>query len=224
MRTERGVRWSNTYPHCAAPSTSARSSVYTTTRLSGQTHYTTHYTILTTGDALTWRGGVVVERVAHLLGYDGVADGQHGEELPDDGRRGVVALQVLVQQRVLQLLVGALQRVYYLRQTSLVQTTDMVRPRTTSCRAIHYLSNAALAELHDVAGEGAGLVAEDVLDHAELLVQVGGAGHGGGVRGRVVHLTVHRYELRLQTTKTSNIANINYFIYLFCNNKWAILT
>lgn len=155
---------------------------------------------------------MVVERVAHLLGYDGVADGQHGEELPDDGRRGVVALQVLVQQRVLQLLVGALQRVYYLRQTSLVQTTEMVRPRTdngTSGRAIHYLSDAALAELHDVAGEGAGLVAEDVLDHAQLLVQVGGASHGGGVRGRVVHLTVHRYELRLQTTTASNIANIN---------------
>lgn len=55
---------------------------------------------------VTWRGGVVVDLAVDHLRDDGVADGQHGEELADDGRGGVVAQQVLVQQRIFQFLVG----------------------------------------------------------------------------------------------------------------------
>lgn len=43
---------------------------------------------------------MVVDLALHHLGDDGVADGQHGEELPDDGRGGVVPHQVLVQRGV----------------------------------------------------------------------------------------------------------------------------
>lgn len=48
---------------------------------------------------------MVVDPAIHHLRDDGVADGQHGEELADDRGGGVVALQVLVQQRVFQPLV-----------------------------------------------------------------------------------------------------------------------
>ena len=43
-----------------------------------------------------------------------------------------------------------------------------------------------LLELHDVLGEGAGLVGEEVGDEAELLVDVGGVALGGQVAGGVV--------------------------------------
>lgn len=59
------------------------------------------------------------------------------------------------------------------------------------------LCDGALVELHDVAGERARLVAEDVLHHSELLVQVGGPRHRRRVRLFVVHLTVHGDEFCL---------------------------
>lgn len=48
---------------------------------------------------------MVVDLPVDALGYDGVAQRQHGEELADDARRGVVPLQVLVQQAIFQTLV-----------------------------------------------------------------------------------------------------------------------
>lgn len=112
---------------------------------------------------------MVVDAAARVLGDDGVAHGQHGEELAQRGRggvRGVRGAQVLRQQRG----VGG---------------------------RVHGVGHAALAELHDVAGERAGLVAEHVAHHAQLLVEVGGARQRRRVRLRVVHLAVHRDELRL---------------------------
>lgn len=52
-------------------------------------------------------------------------------------------------------------------------------------------------ELHDVSSEGPRLVAEDILDHAKLLVQVGRARLRRRVGRRMVHLTIHRYEFCL---------------------------
>lgn len=51
--------------------------------------------------------------------------------------------------------------------------------------------DTTLVERHDVLRERARLVREDVLDHAELLVQVRGPGHGRRVRLLVVHVDVH---------------------------------
>ena len=48
----------------------------------------------------------------------------------------------------------------------------------------------ALVEGHDVLGEGPGLVTEDVLDLAQLLVQCGGPGLCRSVALGVVHLPV----------------------------------
>ena len=48
----------------------------------------------------------------------------------------------------------------------------------------------ALVEGHDVLGEGARLVGEDVLDLTKLLVQRGCSGLGRGVVWEIVHLTV----------------------------------
>ena len=53
----------------------------------------------------------------------------------------------------------------------------------TVCLSIY----GALFEHHDVLGEGARLVGEDVLHLAELLVQGGGASFCRGVRLTVVH-------------------------------------
>ena len=53
--------------------------------------------------------------------------------------------------------------------------------------------DGALVESHDVLGERAGLVREDVLDLAQLLVQRGGPGLGRGVAAGMVHLPVPVY-------------------------------
>ena len=57
--------------------------------------------------------------------------------------------------------------------------------------------DGALLELHDVPGERAGLVGEDVLDLAQLLVEVGRPRVGVGLRLLVVHLLVPVDEVRL---------------------------
>lgn len=55
---------------------------------------------------------------------------------------------------------------------------------------VWFAVDGALVEGHDVLGEGPRLVAEDVLDLAELLVQGGGSSLGGRVVVCVVHLLV----------------------------------
>ena len=58
----------------------------------------------------------------------------------------------------------------------------------------------ALVEGHDVLGEGARLVGEDVLDLTKLLVQRGCSGLGRGVVWEVVHLTVPVDQFREEQT------------------------
>ena len=57
--------------------------------------------------------------------------------------------------------------------------------------------DGAPLELHDVPGKRAGLVGEDVLDLAQLLVEVGRPRVGVGLRLLVVHLLVPVDEVRL---------------------------
>ena len=59
-------------------------------------------------------------------------------------------------------------------------------------------SDGTPLELHFIAGQGARLVAEHILDLSELLIQIGGARHRIEVALRVIHLLVPVDEVRLQ--------------------------
>ena len=56
-----------------------------------------------------------MERFTNFLRNDGVTDGQHRQKLFNDGRSRVVALYVLVEKSIFQLLVGPGGVVNYLR-------------------------------------------------------------------------------------------------------------
>mmetsp|Transcript_7012 Transcript_7012/g.17727 ORF Transcript_7012/g.17727 Transcript_7012/m.17727 type:complete len:228 (-) Transcript_7012:1022-1705(-) len=66
---------------------------------------------------------------------------------------------------------------------------------------VHRAADGALAEHHAVLRQRACLVGEDVLHHAQLLVEVGGARQHGPVRGRVVHVQVVLEELGLDDAR-----------------------
>lgn len=170
---------------------------------------------------LTGRGRVVDDPAVDLLGYDRVADRQHDHELVQDrglpdllavGARARGLLRAALQDVLDQLAVDLGRVVAGLRAAGGQAASKRTRyrlptgpsrsPRTTGAAGgrdslVELAGDGAALELHDVAGEGAGLVGEDVADHAELLVQVRGPGHGGRVALRVVHLDVHVDEGRL---------------------------
>ena len=60
---------------------------------------------------------------------------------------------------------------------------------------VHGARDGEALEDHEILGERARLVREEVLDLAEVLVKVGGVGLAGGVRRRVVQLQVPLEEL-----------------------------
>lgn len=84
------------------------------------------------------------------------------------------------------LLCGGLSRT--LGQTLLC--VPMGKGRAGPVPTINDAIDAALLEGHDVLGEGAGLVREDVLHLAQLVGEAGVAGLGGPVLRPVVHLQV----------------------------------
>lgn len=63
---------------------------------------------------------------------------------------------------------------------------------------IELLSYDTVLELHLVARERAGLVTEDVLDHAQLLVDGGGVGLSEPITLGYIHLYILLYEVNLE--------------------------
>lgn len=114
-----------------------------------------------------------------LLGNNCVANGKQNHELFNNRGGGVVLHQVLIEQALLQLLGGA--------------GWD-----------VQNFSYGATLELHHIAGEGARLICEDVLHHAQFFVQVGSSRSRWGVGFHVVHFNVHRNKYSLQKGKVNN--------------------
>ena len=132
------------------------------------------------------------------LGDGGVADGEEGEKLDEDValpgggggggvEEGVCACAVEDGAHILEGAPGVLA----------LGVVGGVAPGLVDLVGVGDAADGAAAELHLVAGEGAGLVGKDVLDLAELLDEGGCPAEGGGVRRCVIHVKVEVDELRL---------------------------
>ena len=131
-------------------------------------------------------GGRLYEDLAVLVfNDDGVAEGQVQQHALDEGRVLVAGIsQVLVEDGVVEVDVGDV-----LGHVAL--EVALHEPVVVGVgHAVAVPAGGEAAELHDVAGERAGLVTEDVLDLAQLLVEVGGLDLGGFVLFAVVYLIV----------------------------------
>ncbi len=129
-------------------------------------------------------------RQAHALlhlRHHRVADTQQREE---PVARLIAASDLLEQGAVVEAEIGLEVRVpRKVQRLSGLADLDLVVVLVVQV-AVHGAVDGALVEGHDVLGERARLVAEDVLDLAEFFVEGGGARLGGYVAGLVVHLDV----------------------------------
>lgn len=82
-------------------------------------------------------------------------------------------------------------------------------------RTIRPSVNGALAEHHDVLGEGARLVGEDELHLTQLLVQGGGASFCRSVRLTVVHLPVPVNEVAVPEPQNLHTEGKHFIIHHF---------